>query len=91
MKEILTTRQFRKDFKKYQHDIKKVKALHEVIEKLRNEEGLPPKYRQHSLQGEYEGCLECHIGGDYLLIWVDEQNNTIKLTRLGTHSELFKK
>ena len=26
---------------------------------------------------------------DFLLIWIDETTNTIKLLRLGTHHELF--
>lgn len=59
---------------------------------LREEITLPEKYRQHPLKGEYSGCLECHIHieGDFLLIWYDEENNTIALFRLGSHSELFK-
>ncbi len=41
------------------------------------------------LIGEYAGHMECHIKGDYLLIWLDEANNIVKLVRLGSHSELF--
>lgn len=33
--------------------------------------------------------MECHIQGDYLLIWLDEKNDVIELVRLGSHSELF--
>jgi mRNA interferase YafQ len=42
------------------------------------------------LLGEYKGCMECHIEGDFLLIWIDEETDTIELVRLGSHSELFK-
>lgn len=42
------------------------------------------------LAGDYKGCMECHIESDFLLIWLDESNQTIALVRLGTHSELFK-
>ena len=35
--------------------------------------------------------MECHIEGDFLLIWVDGQNDIIELIRLGSHSELFGK
>ena len=38
---------------------------------------------------KYRKDLKCHIEGDFLLIWIDEQRNIIKLVRLGTHSELF--
>ena len=67
----------------------KLKALNDVLDMLRNEIPLPEKYRQHALQGNYAGCLECHIDGDFLLIWYDEVNNTIALFRLGSHSELL--
>ena len=33
--------------------------------------------------------MECHIGSDFLLIWIDEKEDVIKLVRLGSHSELF--
>lgn len=48
------------------------------------------KYLQHNLKGNYTGCLECHIEGDFLLIWYDEESDVIALFRLGSHSELFK-
>ncbi|MEG1523266.1 MAG: type II toxin-antitoxin system YafQ family toxin, partial [Bacteroidales bacterium] len=32
---------------------------------------------------------ECHIEGDFLLIWLDEKNDFIDILRLGSHSELF--
>ena len=48
------------------------------------------EYRPHMLLGEYKGCMECHIEGDFLLIWIDEETDTIQLVRLGSHSELFK-
>ena len=91
MKQLKYTGQYKKDLKRYINQPKKLKALNEVLDMLRKEIPLPKKYRQHTLQGEYSGCLECHIEGDFLLIWYDKENNTIVLFRLGTHSELFKK
>lgn len=91
MKELRYTGQFKKDLKRFLNQPKKLQALNEVLNLLKNEISLPEKYRQHSLTGEYAGCLECHIEGDFLLIWFDEINNTIALFRLGSHSELFKK
>lgn len=38
---------------------------------------------------QYRKDLKCHIEGDFLLIWIDEQRNIIELVRLETHSELF--
>lgn len=91
MRDLRYTGQFKKDLKHYLNQPKKLKALNVVLDMLKKEIPLPKKYRQHSLQGEYTGCLECHIEGDFLLIWYDEINNTIALFRLGSHSELFKK
>jgi addiction module toxin, relE/stbE family len=90
MKELRYTRQFKKDIKRYLNQPVKLEELKNVLEMLRNEIPLPIKYRQHSLKGEYTGCMECHIEGDFLLIWFDEENNVIALFRLGSHSELFR-
>lgn len=91
MRELRYTGQFKKDLKRFLNQPKKLKALNDVLDMLKREIPLPKKYRQHSLQGEYSGCLECHIEGDFLLIWYDEAHNTIALFRLGSHAELFNK
>lgn len=90
MKELRYTRQFKKDLKRFLNQPKKLEELRLVLNMLREEIALPAKYRQHSLKGEYTGCWECHIEGDFLLIWYDEESNSIALFRLGSHSELFK-
>ncbi|MBD5235693.1 MAG: type II toxin-antitoxin system YafQ family toxin [Barnesiella sp.] len=90
MKELRYTGQFKKDLKRFLNQPKKLKALNSVLDMLRQEIELPEHYRLHTLKGEYSGCFECHIEGDFLLIWFDESNNTIALFRLGSHSELFK-
>lgn len=89
MKELRFTKQFKKDLKMYLNQPAKITALHEVLDKLRKEEPLPAKFREHKLYGDYKGCSECHIEGDFLLIWYDETTNTIAIYRLGSHSELF--
>lgn len=89
MKTLQPTTQFRKDFKRYRNNPKKVKALQDVLQMLMEEIPLPSHFRPHTLQGNYKGCMECHIEGDFLLIWVDEKKNIIELVRLGSHSELF--
>lgn len=91
MKELRYTGQFKKDLKRYQNNLKKLKELNAVLDMLRTETPLPAKYRLHELHGDYAGCLECHIEGDFLLIWFDEINDVIALYRLGSHSEVFKK
>ena len=90
MKKLQPTTQYKKDYKKYRNNPKKVEALKEVLEMLINDQPIPEAYRPHMLHGEYKGCMECHIGSYFLLIWIDEETETIELVRLGSHSELFK-
>lgn len=89
MKTLHFTTQYKKDFKKYRNQHEKLRKLLEVFRMLENEEVLPPKYKAHKLIGQYNNCMECHIESDFLLIWIDEEQDVIEILRLGTHSELF--
>lgn len=89
MKDLQPTTQYRKDLKRYKNQPKKLDALKEVLRMLQNELPIPVEYKPHMLLGQYKGCMECHIQGDFLLIWFDEERDIIELVRLGTHSELF--
>ena len=89
MKKLQPTTQYKKDLKRYKNNPKKLSDLRDVLLKLENEQPIPPEYFPHMLHGDYKGCMECHIQGDFLLIWVDEVNDIIELVRLGSHSELF--
>ena len=91
MKSLKTSTQYRKDLKRYRNKPQKLEALRKVLELLVNEQPIPQEYYPHMLQGEYRGCMECHIQGDFLLIWIDPNTDIIELVRLGTHSELFGK
>ncbi|MBR3977000.1 MAG: type II toxin-antitoxin system YafQ family toxin [Bacteroidaceae bacterium] len=84
------TSQFKKDLKRIQNKPDKIIHLKEVLLLLEEEGMLPEKYKPHKLVGDYAGFMECHIENDLLLIWLDPEENIIKLVRLGTHSELFK-
>ena len=87
MKQLIPTTQYKKDLKRYAKQPKKLEALLEILRLLANEEPRPENCRPHMLTGQYKGCMECHIGGDFLLIWIDK--DIISLVRLGSHSELF--
>lgn len=91
MKELQPTTQYRKDLKRYKNQPQKLAELKAVLKLLKNEKPIPKEYYPHPLHGNYEGCIECHIQGDFLLIWFDSKRNIIELVRLGTHSELFGK
>lgn len=88
--EIVPSNQFKKDLKfaqKRGYDMNKIKK---VISSLANGEVLEPKYRDHSLSGDYGAFRECHIQPDWLLIYqVDNGKLILFLARTGTHSDLF--
>lgn len=90
MKKLHPTTQFKKDLKRYKNDSQKLADLKDVLVLLQNEQSIPAEYLPHPLHGNYKGCLECHINGDFLLIWIDDNSDVIELVRLGSHSELFK-
>ncbi|MBQ6733141.1 MAG: type II toxin-antitoxin system YafQ family toxin [Paludibacteraceae bacterium] len=89
MKRLFLSGQFKKDYKRFRNDPQKKKALAFILDLLKNEQKIPPQYRPHLLTGDYKGCMECHVQGDFFLIWMDEQRDIIELLRLGSHSELF--
>jgi len=90
MLDIRYAAKFKKDYKAIIKRGYDPQRLQEVLELLCAEQPLPPKYRDHSLSGNYDGHRECHILSDWLLIYKIEQNIlTLTLTRTGTHSDLF--
>jgi addiction module toxin, RelE/StbE family len=91
MKELCYSTKAKKDLKKYRNNPGKMRKLYEVLEMLINEIELPKAFKPHRLIGQYNGCIECHIENDFLLIWFDKDSDIIEVLRLGTHAELFKK
>jgi mRNA interferase YafQ len=86
---VIATGKFKKDFKKYRNMPSKVEKIYAVLNMLKEGIKLPKEYKPHVLTGDYTGYMECHIESDLLLIWLDMEENIIKLIRLGSHSELF--
>jgi mRNA interferase YafQ len=60
---------------------------------IANDAPLGPEWKDHPLKGDFAGFRECHIGGDFLLIYqIDDgaaKSGTVNFVRAGTHSELF--
>lgn len=55
---------------------------------LANGVPLPRNAWRHRLVGNWVGRWECHIAGDWLLVW-SEDTETIYLERTGTHADIF--
>jgi len=86
------TSKFLKDWKRLnasgRFDMKKLKATMLLI--IANEGDLPPELSDHQLVGNWDGHRECHIGGDFLLVYsLNEMDNMVVFSRCGTHTEIF--
>ena len=85
MKQIVPSKKFRRDIKRGLH----IATLEQILKQIRGGTQLPQSKRVHKLQGIYEGCWECHVEPDWLLIWEDYPEYILPI-RTGTHSDLFK-
>ena len=90
------TRIFAKDWERLdrsgRYDMDLLKAV--MLMLVANDAPLGPEWKDHALKGEWAGFRECHVGGDFLLIYeIDEtvgKSGMVNFVRAGTHSELFR-
>lgn len=84
------TKQFVKDWEKLsrsgRYDMRQLKEAMMLL--IANDAPLGPEWLDHPLKGEWADHRECHIGGDFLLIYQIETNR-LNFVRAGTHAELF--
>lgn len=90
MLKLKTTTRFEKDYKKARKSGRDLSRLKRVMAWIANEDSLPPELRDHKLIGSYQGRRECHLAGDWLLVYKTEGDCVI-FERTGSHSELLKK
>ena len=87
---VKPTTKFQRDLKRIQKRGYDISLLTNIIQKLADGEQLPEKNRDHSLNGDFVNCRECHITPDWLLIYeIDNGELILYLTRTGAHSDLF--
>lgn len=84
------TKSFEKDWIRLSHsgryDMVRLKQVMMLL--IANDEPLGPEWLDHCLRGNWADHRECHVGGDFLLIY-QATVNAINFVRAGTHSELF--
>jgi mRNA interferase YafQ len=93
MYELLVTTHFKKDLKKLKRRKRDLELTIKVLKVLQQKgvKGIPTRMRPHRLKGKYADNWECHLKPDLLIIWMQfETPRTIRLVRIGSHSELFK-
>jgi mRNA interferase YafQ len=86
---LFRTRTFKKDYRKLKLTDKQYTRYIKYLSLLLEEKNLPLEARDHNLIGNYSGFREFHIGGDMLIVYCIA-DNIIRLTRIGTHSQIFK-
>lgn len=83
-------RNFLKDWERLsrsgRYDMRQLKEAMLLL--IANDAPLGPEWLTHPLKGNWADHHECHIGGDFLLIYQVE-GNLINFVRAGTHSDLF--
>jgi mRNA interferase YafQ len=92
MRTISRTAKFKKDYKreaKGEHRTTLDADLLAAISHLATDQTLPEKFHDHPLAGEYTNHRECHLKPDLLLIYKKPDDHTLRLVRVGSHSELF--
>jgi mRNA interferase YafQ len=81
---------FKKDWTRLAHsgryDLNRLKQAMLLL--IANDGPLPPEWLDYALKGDWSDHRECHIGGDFLLIY-REETDCIIFVRAGTHAELF--
>jgi mRNA interferase YafQ len=84
------TKAFRKDWERLsrsgKYDMLKLKEVMMLL--ISNEGALPAEYLDHPLKGEWADHRDCHVGGDFLLIYRRDETSIV-FVRTGTHSEIF--
>ena len=91
MRAIERTKQFRRDYKRERrgrHGSSLDELLRGVIAALTHDIPLEPRHRDHALVGPWSSHRDCHLKPDLILIYRKPDAETLRLVRLGSHSEL---
>ncbi len=88
------TKAFLKDWSRLSRsgrfDMGRLKAV--MLQLISHDGPLPAERRDHALKGHWSGHRECHIGGDFLLIYTlddSREPGMVVFVRAGTHADLF--
>jgi len=87
MLDFYFTNQFKKDLKLMEKRRKNIDKLFEIIALLIMGEPLPEHCREHKLHGDLEGFWDCHIEGDWVLLYQLDEGEKITFAYTGTHSD----
>ncbi len=86
---LFRTKTFKKDYQRLKISDNQYAKYIKYLSLLLEGKTLPLEARDHSLIGNYSGFKEFHIGGDLLVVYYIE-DDIVRLTRIGNHSQIFK-
>lgn len=92
MRAIERSTRFKRDYKREargRHRTTLDADLMAVLVALAGDAPLDPKYRDHDLGGDWVGYRDCHLKPELVLICAKAGDQTLRLARLGSHSEVF--
>ncbi|WP_039907587.1 type II toxin-antitoxin system YafQ family toxin [Candidatus Regiella insecticola] len=92
MRRVERSAAFKRDYKREARGRYRAILDHDlmpILMALANDKPLEPRSRDHDLSGDWAGYRECHIKPDLLLIYRKQGADTLRLARIGSHSELF--
>ena len=91
MRKIERTSQFRRDYKREargQHRTSLDADLVPILVFLAEDQPLERRHHDHALSGDWKDHRDCHVKPDLVLIYQKPDAATLRLVRLGSHSEL---
>ena len=69
-------------------DMHRLKEVMGLI--VANDGPLGAEWKDHELKGEaWKNCRECHVGGDFLLVYRIGRDGSVVFVTTGSHSDLF--
>lgn len=86
--QLFRTKTFLKEYAKLKMSDAHYAKYLKYVAMLLQEQSLPKEAKDHPLIGAYQNFREFHISGDLLIIYCIE-DDILKLTRIGSHSQLF--
>ena len=91
MRKIERTGQFKRDYKREargRHRTSLDADLVPILGALADDQPLEPRHHDHALSGDWKDHRDCHVKPDLVLIYQKPDAATLRLVRLGSHSEL---
>ena len=86
---LFRAKTFKKDYQRLKISDSQYTKYIKYLSLLLEGKTLPLEARNHTLIGNYSDFKEFHIVGDVLVVYYVE-DDIIRLTRIGTHSQIFK-